>query len=81
MKSMHTKEYLILIRLLYSLRVNAGITQNELAKKMGVPQSYLSKIENGERRLDVIELCKICNALDSNIVSFIQELNRQINES
>ena len=35
MKSMHTKEYLILIRLLYSLRVNAGITQNELAKKMG----------------------------------------------
>lgn len=80
MSSLHTREYHILIRLLYSLRVNAGITQTDLAKKIGVPQSYLSKIENEERRVDVIELCKICNALDIDIEYSIKELKQQLNE-
>ncbi|BEG99818.1 helix-turn-helix domain-containing protein [Bacteroides sedimenti] len=80
-KSTHTKEYNLLLQLLYSLRLNAGFTQLELAKRMNVPQSYISKIENGERRIDIIELRSICHALNCDMVDFVKELQNRINES
>jgi transcriptional regulator with XRE-family HTH domain len=49
---------------LRQLRESAGIRQTEVAERLGTPQSYVSKYENGERRLDLIELERICNALE-----------------
>ena len=63
-KVTHTKEYYLLLELLYSLRMESGLTQTELASRIGMPQSYISKIENGERRVDIVELYKICTALN-----------------
>ena len=42
-KVTHTKEYYLLLELLYSLRMESGLTQTELASRIGMPQSYISK--------------------------------------
>lgn len=63
MKSIHRKEYKELLAALAKARKEAGMTQAELAKKLKKPQSYISKIENGERRLDVVELMEIAKVV------------------
>lgn len=55
MKTLRTKAHLKLVDELRLSRRNAGLTQSELAKRLGVQQSWIAKTENGERRLDVIE--------------------------
>lgn len=56
-------EYQRLCQILRQLRVEAGMTQVEVAKRLQVPQSFVSKYESGERRLDVIELRHVADAL------------------
>lgn len=62
-KSIHRKEYKELLASLAQARKEMGMTQAELAKKLKKPQSYVSKVENGERRLDVVELMEIAKAV------------------
>lgn len=67
--------------LLYRLRVSAGITQQQLSAILQVPQSYISKIETGERRIDLRELREICKALNSNLTEFVVMLEKELNET
>lgn len=55
-KSTFTKDYRTLLVKLKAARAAASLTQDEAAKLLGKPQSYVSKCEQGERRIDVIEL-------------------------
>jgi len=80
-KSNPKKYYLVVTELLYRLRTNSGLTQKALSEKLNVPQSYISKIETGERRIDLIELREICSALGSNLVEFSTMLEKDINET
>jgi len=80
-KSNPKKYYLVVTELLYRLRTNSGLTQKELSEKLNVQQSYISKIETGERRIDLIELREICNVLGSNIVEFATMLEKELNET
>ncbi|MFH2014092.1 MAG: helix-turn-helix transcriptional regulator [Patescibacteria group bacterium] len=57
-KSIYTKDYKEIINRLKQARIDAGLSQQAVADKLGKPQSYLSKIESGERRLDVAEMKK-----------------------
>lgn len=57
-----------------SARKNRGITQVLLAKRLDKPQSYVSKYENGERRLDVVEFLDIAACLELDAAAFIQKL-------
>lgn len=50
------KEYAALLARLILARREAGLTQTEVARRLGKPRSYVSKCEQGERRVDVIEL-------------------------
>jgi transcriptional regulator with XRE-family HTH domain len=75
------KDYLVVTELLYRLRTNAGITQTELANALQMPQSFISKIETGERKINIIELNELCKALGSNIVEFVTVLEKEINET
>jgi len=58
-KSIHSSEYKTVIKKLREAREAAGLTQQEAAEKLGKPQSYISKIERGERRIDVVETLEI----------------------
>lgn len=56
------------------MRVDAGLRQVDLAKKLSEPQSFVSRYESGERRLDVLELRKICLALGVSLTDFVERL-------
>jgi transcriptional regulator with XRE-family HTH domain len=55
-------------------RVAAGVTQIELAERLGRPQSFISKVEGGDRRLDVIEFLQIITALNVDPEPIIQSV-------
>lgn len=59
-------------QILYQLRREAGLSQIELAKRLGKPQSYVSKYELGERRLDLLELSQICEAVGISLEELVR---------
>ena len=52
------------------------MTQQELADRLKRPQSFISKVEHGERRIDVIEFIEICRAIDVEPSTVIRKLDR-----
>lgn len=73
MKSIYTDNYIHMITVLRAIRINKGITQTEMAKMLNVTQSFVSKVENRERRLDVVELLSWVDALDVPISDVLPE--------
>ncbi len=80
-KSIHDDAYQVFVDCLRSARLQAHLTQVELASRLGTDQSYVSKYERAERRLDLIELRGLCHQLDISLCDFIsgfeQELKRR----
>lgn len=62
------------LSLVRQMRIDAGLRQADLADRLGEPQSFVSRYESGERRLDVLELRKICRVLGVQLVDFIKRL-------
>jgi transcriptional regulator with XRE-family HTH domain len=60
----------LLIGALRQIRLDAQLTQADLALRLKKPQSFVSKYENGERRLDIVELYEICLALNTSLSGF-----------
>jgi transcriptional regulator with XRE-family HTH domain len=79
-KSLQRREYKILLQVLYQLRTSSGLRQEDLASKLDEPQSFVSKIECGERRIDLVELKDICEALGSSLEEFITEFKKALND-
>jgi transcriptional regulator with XRE-family HTH domain len=61
-----------LLDLLRQVRTEAGLKQIDLAKKLRQPQSFVSKYESGERRLDLLELQQLCIALQISLTEFVR---------
>lgn len=64
--------------LLRQTRQEAGLRQRDLAALLGVPQSFVSKVETGERRLDVLELRRVCRALGLPLAAFVARLEEAL---
>lgn len=62
-------------QLVREMRKEAGLTQAELAALLDRPQSYVSKYESGERRLDIIELNELCRTCGVSLVDFCNRLD------
>lgn len=77
-KTIYTREYSVLLTLLRSMRMESGVTQIELAKKLGITQSTYSKLERGERRLDVIQLRTIAKLIGVSLIEFVEALELEI---
>ncbi|BDI20214.1 transcriptional regulator [Nostoc cf. commune SO-36] len=73
-KSVFSEEYNRFRQLLIKARQAAKLTQAELSAKLELPQSYVSKYERGERRLDVIEFLQVAQILEIDPLAFIEEL-------
>ena len=72
------KKLLILLR---GVRVEAGLTQSELASRLGTDQTFISKYETGERRLDILELREVCQAIGTDFLAFIRKLDKDLKRS
>ncbi|NHB91321.1 helix-turn-helix domain-containing protein [Photorhabdus cinerea] len=74
MSSIYSEEYQHVIRLLRETRLEKGITQEKLARAFGRPQSFIAKVESGERRLDVVEFVHIARLLSLNPVQVLGKI-------
>ena len=73
-KTIHSSEHQKLRELLIAARRKAGLTQHEVAERLGRPQSFVAKVEGGERRLDVIEFVDLVRALGADPVKLLRKL-------
>jgi transcriptional regulator with XRE-family HTH domain len=73
-RSVFTHRYERFRQLVIEARRRAGLTQVQLARKLGKPQSFVSKYELGERRLDVVEFLDIAHALGVKPESLLRKL-------
>ncbi len=77
-KSIFTAEQKCLQEALPQLRIGAGLRQNEVAERLNKPQSFVSKYESGERRLDLIELRQVCEAVGIRLAEFVNRFEEQL---
>jgi transcriptional regulator with XRE-family HTH domain len=68
-----------LIALLRELRLEAGLTQADLAARVEKDQTYVSKYESGQRRLDVLEVREVCEAVGITLEEFVRRLEKALN--
>jgi transcriptional regulator with XRE-family HTH domain len=74
--SIGTSEHKRLVALLRQIRIDAGLTQVDLAKKLREPQAFVSRYETGERRLDLLELREVCRAVGIDLKDFVREFEK-----
>ena len=79
-KSVFSKDYKRFLTQLRAARERAGLTQEEVARRLGQTQSWVSKCERGERRIDVLELRAFCRAFEVSFVGFVKKLDRSLVE-
>ena len=77
-KSIFGRDYDILQDLMRELRKESGVTQVDLAKRLGETQSAVSKCERGERRLDLVQLRAWCQAVGVPLMKLVTEFEKRV---
>ncbi len=80
-KSIFTHNYTLFLALLREERKKAGLTQAQVGEQLQQTQSFVSKCERGERRIDVIELYVYCQAIGISLEDFVQQLKEMLEKS
>lgn len=75
MKSVYTEGYRCVIKALIAARNSKGKTQQDIANILGKSQSYVAKYEVFERRIDIMELKLICDAINIDIHQIVEKMN------
>jgi ribosome-binding protein aMBF1 (putative translation factor) len=75
-KSIHSAGYAVFLKVLREARKHAGLTQVQLARKIRETQTFVSKCERGERRIDVVELRTFCRAFGLSLKQFVSTLEK-----
>lgn len=77
MKFLRTPEHKRLMQMLAIARKRKGLTQQQLAAQLGEPQNFVSKYENGERRLDLLEVAAISRPIGFNLLNAVREIETE----
>ena len=77
-KAIYLVQRKTLLGLLRQLRSDAGLTQTQLAARLHRDQTFVSKYETGERRLDILELRDVCRALSIDFKDFVRALDAEL---
>ena len=77
-KSIYTNQYQVLLLLIREARAQTGLTQTQMAARLGLSQSDVSKCEKGMRRLDVIELKSWVEALGTTLPDFVRRFEDRL---
>ncbi|PKH24202.1 transcriptional regulator [Pseudomonas sp. 43NM1] len=77
-KTIYKPEHVVMLSLLKKYRNAANLTQAECSKALSRPQSFMSDVESGTRRLDIIQLRDLCKVLGISLCEFVQELENAI---
>ena len=75
-KSVYTRQYRVFLDKLVEARKAAGLTQQQVANKLGRPQSFVAKYEGGERRLDVVEFLEIAKLVGADPYAIIRHIQK-----
>lgn len=70
------KQQKVLLSLLRELRTKAGLRQTDMARALGKPQAFVSYYESGARRLDLLELRRICEILGVSLLDFVRKFEK-----
>ena len=79
-RSVFLNAYDTMLRSLVSARKEAGLTQIALAAALNRPQSFVSKFENGDRRIDMVEFLQICRALNADPLAIVATISASLSE-
>ena len=79
-KSIHSPEHDHLRALLKRTRLAAGLRQADVAARLSRPQSFVSKYESGERRLDLVELWRVCKAMGIPLAELVGRFEADLHE-
>lgn len=71
-RTIHTKEYAVFIERMKKARLESGLRQIDVAKKMKRPQSYISRVESGEYRLDILEVKRFAKIYGKSVDYFVK---------
>ena len=77
-KSISSQGYAKFLKCLREAREQAGLTQEDLAERLGVTQSFVSKCERGERRMDIVELSEFCRAMGITLEKLVKRFERRL---
>jgi transcriptional regulator with XRE-family HTH domain len=77
MKKSSQEQYVLLQQMLVESRESAGLAQQDVAAKLGKHQTFVSKVENGQRRLDLIEFLQMADVLEFDPHDFIKKLRKR----
>ena len=77
-KSIYSQEYSLFLEQLRNAREIKGLTQTQVAERLGQTQSFVSKVERGERRIDIVELRAFCAAIDVVFGAFVSQIERAL---
>jgi len=78
MATIYSEDYQLIIRILREARIAQEITQEQLATAVGRPQSFIAKVENGERRIDVVEFVHLARLLGIDLAEVLSKIARTL---
>ncbi|MDT9678209.1 helix-turn-helix transcriptional regulator [Pseudomonas sp. JV414] len=80
-KTIYRPEHAVLLSLLKKYRKTTGLTQVQCSQALGRPQSFMSDVESGTRRLDIVQLRDLCKVLGIGLPELILEFEKALNNS
>ena len=76
--TLYKKENELLTKMMREMRIAAGLTQAACAEALGKPQSFVSKVEGGSQRVDLIQLREYCNVCDTSLTAFVKRFESRL---